>query len=101
MNSQLVLVRADNELNPLTPAVLYEVAAAKYVKVDLGEFRRLVRTGKIPARVHEGRTRWIYLKEELDTYLRNLPIVDASRGKMCSGEVPPRPPFSKEVSGGR
>jgi hypothetical protein len=100
MSPKLVLAQVDNELIPLTPAVMYEATAAKYVKMDLGKFRWLVKTGKIPARMHEGRTRWIYLKEDLDTYLRNLPIVDASKGKIRTGEVPPRPPSLKEVSSG-
>lgn len=96
----LMLVDAKKDLSPLTPAALYEVAAAKYVKIDIGYFRQLVRTGIIRARTHPGRTRWIYLKEDLDGYLRGLPTVDAGRGKMRAGEVPSKPPVLKEVKSG-
>lgn len=99
--SKLVLVRAQRNLSPLTPAVLYEVAAAKYVKIDIATFRDFVRSGVIPARTHPGRTRSIYLKEDLDGYLRNLPVKEPGRGKIPAGEVPSRPPFAKEVSSGR
>jgi len=96
--SKLVLVRATKDLGPLTPAVLWEVAAAKYVKIDICDFRDLVRKGVIKARVHYGRKRWMYLKEDLDDYLRNCPVVYASRGKIHSGEVPSKPPAITEVS---
>jgi hypothetical protein len=97
--SNLVLLPAVDGLSPLTPAVLYEVAAAKYVKIDIAEFRNLVRSGIIPARTHPGRTRSIYLKEDLDRYLRQLPIKPVSRGTITDGESPSQPPL--EVSIGR
>lgn len=98
---KLVLLKPHKDLAPFQAGVLYEVAAAKYVKIDIATFRELVRSGMIPARRHPGRTRWIYLKEDLDTYLRNLPTVDASRGKIGAGEVPSDPPSFKEESNGR
>jgi excisionase family DNA binding protein len=96
--SRLILVKAQGSLGPLTPAVLYEVAAAKYVKIDIATFRELVRAGVIPARAHPGRTRNIYLKDDLDAYLHNLPVKPADRSRIVSGEVSSRPPFGKEVS---
>ena len=99
--SKLILVKAHKELAPFGPGVLYEVAAARYVKIDIGSFRQLVRAGRIPARAHPGRTRWIYLKEDLDVYLRNLPVIDASRGKIPAGEVSSKPPALREVSSER
>ncbi len=97
--SNLVLVPAVNRITELTPAVLYEVAAAKYVKIDIADFRILVRQGVIPARTHFGRTRSIYLKEDLDAYLRKLPLKPAGHARMADGESPSKPP--REVSIGR
>jgi hypothetical protein len=94
---KLVLVPAYNDLAPFTAGVLWEKAAAEYVKIDIVDFRQLVREGRIPARVHPGRTRWMFLKEDLDAYLRSLPPLDASGGKMHGGEVPSKPRL-KEVS---
>jgi hypothetical protein len=82
-------------------AVLYEVAAAKYIKIDIATFRELVRSGCIPARTHPGRTRSIYLKEDLNSYLRNLPAKRPNHDRMGAGEVPSRPPSVEEVSNGR
>ncbi len=97
--SNLVLVPAVNRITELAPAVLYEVAAAKYVKIDIADFRILVRQGVIPARTHFGRTRNIYLKEDLDAYLRKLPLKPVEHVRMADGESPSKPP--REVSIGR
>jgi hypothetical protein len=97
--SNLVLVPAVSRVTELTPAVLYEVAAAKYVKIDIADFRILVKQGVIPARTHFGRTRSIYLKEDLDTYLRNLPLKLGEHARMADGESPSK--FPQEVSIGR
>ena len=92
--TKLVLVPAYNDLAaPYPSAVLWEKAAAEYVKIDIGDFRLIVREGRIPARVHHGRSRWMFLREDLDAYLRNLPLIDASRGKMPAGEVSSKPPI--------
>jgi hypothetical protein len=99
MKPRLVLMPATSDLQPLTPAVLYEVAAAKYIKIDIADFRILVKQGVIPARTHFGRTRSIYLREDLDAYLRNLPPRPAGHAKMVDGESPSKPPL--EVSIGR
>jgi hypothetical protein len=90
--TNLVLLPAVSGLSPLTPAVLYEVAAAKYVKIDIADFRLLVKQGVIPARTHAGRTRSIYLKEDLDHYLRHLPVKPASGVTIEDGESPSQPP---------
>lgn len=100
--SKLVLVPAYSDLAaPFPSAVLWETAAAEYVKIHINDFRQLVRAGRIPARTHPGRSRWMFLKEDLDDYLRSLPPVDASRGKMASGEVPSKPPALREVTSGK
>jgi hypothetical protein len=96
--SGLILVKPARDLSPLTPGVLYEVAAAKYVKIDIMDFRELVRSGIIPSRSHYGRTRKIYLKEDLDRYLRNLPINSAVGSRIGNGEVSSKPPALQEVN---
>lgn len=95
----LMLVPAVDSLAGPAPAVLYEVAAAKYIKIDIADFRILVKRGVIPARSHFGRTRSIYLREDLDAYLRNLPLKAAEHAKIADGESPSKPP--REVSIGR
>lgn len=97
---RLHLVQAYTDVAPFAPGALYETAAAKYVKIDIADFRQLVREGKIPARTHHGRTRFIFFKEDLDAYLRNLPVVDPKKRKMPNGEVSTKPPHIKEVSSG-
>jgi hypothetical protein len=72
-------------LAPLTPAVMYEVMAAKYVMLGIRDFRKLVDEGVIPCRTHPGRTRRIYLKSDLDDYLRNLPRCNIGPGRICPG----------------
>jgi hypothetical protein len=96
MNVQkLVLMPVAETLAPLTPAVMYEVAAAKYVMLGIHDFRKLVDTGVIICRNHPGRMRRIYLKNDLDDYLRNLP-----QSNMVAGRVHPGP-GGKGNQGGR
>lgn len=97
---KLALVPTYSDVAPFAPAAMYEVAAAKYVKMDIGSFRQLVKAGTIPARSHPGRTRYIFFREDLDSYLRNLPVVDPKKRKMPNGEVSTKPPHIKEVSSG-
>ncbi len=82
---------ATPDLQPLTPAVLYEVAAAKYIKIAIEDFRTLVNQGLIPFRTHPGRSRRIYLKADLDAYLKNLPVGHPVRRKMTTSEDSPEP----------
>ncbi len=91
MKSNLILLPAIGDLHPLTPAVLYEVAAAKYVKIAIEDFREFANRGVIPFRTHPGRSRRIYLKEDLDKYLRNLPVGQPIRGKIVISEDPSEP----------
>jgi hypothetical protein len=91
MKSNLILMPAIPELQPLTPAVLYEVAAAKYVKIAIEDFRGFVNQGLIPFRTHPGRSRRIYLKMDLDAYLRNLPVGLPIRGRIATSEDPSEP----------
>ena len=56
----------------LEPAALYEREAARYVKISLRSLRELSSAGRIPAYHHPGRVRKIYLKIDLDEYLRSL-----------------------------
>jgi hypothetical protein len=91
VKSNLVLMPAIPDLHPLTPAVLYEVAAAKYLKIAIEDFREFVNQGLIPFRTHPGRSRRIYLKADLDIYLKNLPIGKPTRRKMDAGEDPSEP----------
>lgn len=95
----LQLVEVHKGLSAPTAGAFYEVMAAKYVKIDIAEFRELVRKGKILARAHSGRTRCIYLKEDLDDYLRNLPPHKPGRVRIASGEVPQEPPEQEASSG--
>lgn len=82
--SKLALVPLVDRLLPLTPAVMYENAAAKYVLLGIHEFRKLVDRGVIRFRRHPGRKRRIYLKADLDSYLSQLP-----RSNIAFGEDPP------------
>jgi hypothetical protein len=92
MKSRMILMPATSDLQPLTTAVLYEVAAAKYIKIAIEDFREFVNQGLIPFRKHPGRSRRIYLKADLDAYLRNLPIgLPTNRRNMEVGEDPPEP----------
>ena len=91
MKSKLLLMPATTDLQPLTPAVLYEVAAAKYIKIAIEDFRELVNQGLIPFRTHPGRSRRIYLKADLDAYLKNLPVGQPTRRRIASGEGPSEP----------
>jgi len=88
----MILLPATSDLQPLTTAVLYEVAAAKYIKIAIEDFREFVNQGMIPFRTHPGRSRRIYLKADLDAYLRNLAIGQPrTRRNMDPGEDPPEP----------
>lgn len=91
MNPKLVLLPAMSDLRETTSAVLWEVAAAKYVKLAIQVFRQFVNQGVIPFRQHAGGRRRIYLKEDLDAYLRNLPRGTFDRSKMIPGEDPSKP----------
>ncbi len=80
----LMLVPVVNHLEPQTSAVMYEVAAAKYMMLGIHNFRKLVAAGRIPYRTHPGRRRRIYLKSDLDSFLLNLP-----QGKITASEDSP------------
>ena len=69
----------------LTPAVMYEKTAAKYVMLGIHEFRELARNGTIPYRNRPGHNRRLYLKSDLDAYLANLPV----GGKINTSEDSP------------
>ncbi len=71
--------------------MLWEVAAARYVKLGIQEFRELVNQGVIPFRQHPGRRRRIYLKEDLDKYLLSLPRGSLERSGMVLREDPSKP----------
>ncbi|HEY2930885.1 MAG TPA: hypothetical protein VGK99_03995 [Acidobacteriota bacterium] len=69
-------------MSEIHPAVMYEKEAAKYVRLGIHQFLRLVNAEKIPCRNHEGGMRRIYLKADLDNYLQALPrckIVSSKR----------------------
>ncbi len=91
MKSNLILMPAMGDLSKPTPAVFWEVAAAKYVKLGIQEFRELVNQGAIPFRNHQGRRRRIYLKEDLDAYLRNLPRGSLERSRIVLSEDSSKP----------
>jgi hypothetical protein len=97
MNSRLMLVRAEKNLGLITPAAMYITAAAKYVKIDIADFRELVRDGIIPARAHPGRSRDLFLKEDLDVYLRSLPIRPQSDSRIAARRSLVEP-LTQEVS---
>jgi len=83
---KLTLVTAVDSVTPATQAVMYEAAAAKYVMLGIHGFRRLVDEGAIIFRNHPNRTRRIYLKTDLDDYLKALP-----QRNIVSGRVRPGP----------
>lgn len=74
-----------DKLAPITPAVMYETMAAKYVMLGIHDFRKLVDAGEIIYRTHPGRSRRIYLKSDLDDYLKNLPQGNMSEGRVHPG----------------
>ncbi len=76
--SSLVLVSMVKEIGDVQPAALYEREAARYLKLSVNELRTCVRTGRIPARRHAGRSRRIYLKSDLDNYLESLDRVEVT-----------------------
>ncbi len=80
--SKLVLMPLADRPERITQAVMYETAAAKYVMLGIHDFRKLVEEGVIPFRRHLGRTRRIYLKSDLDSYLSRLP-----RGKITQARI--------------
>jgi hypothetical protein len=84
MNGKVALVQFPREITPAHPAALYEAAAAKYIKIDIASFRQLVRDGAIPARSHADRVRNIYLRDDLDDYLKSLPVKN-----MVNGDIVP------------
>jgi excisionase family DNA binding protein len=57
----------------LQPAAFRELEAAKYIGSNRTDFRRLVDQGAIPYTAHVGHRSRIYLREDLDAYLRSLP----------------------------
>jgi hypothetical protein len=92
---KLVPLPIEKTLAAISPAVMYEVTAAKYVMLGIHDFRKLVDEGVIIFRNHPGRKRRIYLKSDLDDYLKNLP-----QGNMVAGRVHPGPE-GKGNQGGR
>ena len=92
---KFALMPVVDKLAPITPAVMYETMAAKYVMLGIHDFRKLVDEGIIIYRTHPGRSRRIYLKTDLDDYLNNLP-----QGNMGDGRIHPGLE-RKESQGGR
>jgi hypothetical protein len=76
--SNLVLVPLVKSVERIQPAAMFEKEAARYCKIGLTDFRKLVNAGKIIARTHVGRTRRIFLRFDLDAYLDKLPIEEVS-----------------------
>jgi excisionase family DNA binding protein len=68
----LVLVNVIKEIGSIQPAAMYERDAAKYLKLSVNDLRKFVEDGRIIARKHPGRSRRLYLKMDLDDYLRSL-----------------------------
>jgi excisionase family DNA binding protein len=68
-----MLVNLVKEIGEIQPAAMYEKDAARYLKLSVNELRRFANEGRIPARQHPGRSRRIYLKQDLDEYLTSLP----------------------------
>ncbi len=54
------------------PAAFREKDAAKYVRMNINDFRKGVTSGVIPYRIRG--VQRLYLKRDLDEYLENLPI---------------------------
>ena len=67
-----VLVAVPNEIRDLMPAAFRENDAAKYVRMNINDFRIAVKRGEIPYRIRS--VQRLYLKKDLDLYLENLPV---------------------------
>ncbi len=70
MRHQLVLV--PDELRDLIPAAFREKDAAKYVRMNINDFRKAVKKGVIIHRIRGAQR--LYLKKDLDEYLEHLPV---------------------------
>jgi hypothetical protein len=73
VNKDLVLVPLVKSIEPLTTAVLYSRQARAYLKIASAKFNRLVKTGVFNQYTHIDGRRPVFLKHELDLYLRSLP----------------------------
>jgi hypothetical protein len=69
-----------------TPGALKEESARKYLSMGRRRFRQRVAEGRIIPRL-EGKQR-VYLTQELDAYLKSLPI-DGSATKISQGPTEP------------
>ena len=69
---RLALVSVHDRVPDLQPAVMHELAAAKYAGMNRTAFRKVVRAGLVPFAEHTyGKTR-IYLRADLDDYIHGL-----------------------------
>ena len=72
MTATLQLVPVHKSIADYEPAAFHEAAAAKYVGMCRTMFREIVKEGLIPFAEHvNGQTR-IYLRYDLDAYLKSL-----------------------------
>jgi len=70
--STLQLIPVHDRVCDPQPAAFHEAAAAKYIGMCRTKFREIVKEGLIPFAEHmNGQTR-IYLRYDLDTYLKSL-----------------------------
>jgi len=70
--TRLELVPIHDRIKDPQPAAFHELAAAKYTGLCRTKFRELVKAGLIPFAEHaNGKTR-IYLRYDLDEYLKSL-----------------------------
>jgi len=72
VSTRLALVPIFSSIAPPEPLLLYETTAAKLLKISIHQFRQLVRDGVVPFRLHSGRSKRLYLLEDLRVYARNL-----------------------------
>ncbi len=70
--TRLALVPVSEEQDA-APAAMHELAAARYIGMNRTAFRDLVFSGIIPYSMHLNGVRRIYLKSDLDCYLKSLP----------------------------
>jgi len=70
--AELALVPIHKRIPDPQPAAFHELAAAKYIGMNRTRFRELVFAGIVSYAEHiNGKTR-IYLREDLDDYLKSL-----------------------------
>jgi hypothetical protein len=92
MTGRLRLVNVPERIKEAVPVGYRESRAAQYLGVGIHLFRQLVKSGRIVPRLL-GKTR-IYLREDLDGFLRGLPV---DRDAQSPVNQDPRTPVDRDA----